>query len=372
MLFNQRDQAGYGASVRGRALIDGNTFAWNHHDISADAEPHNEYRALNNLVLTGAFNSYGFAGFNGRLQDFDMHGTDNANYPILGSLFVGGAGGYYVEIGGNTFLGGDGHDYVLRGWPVVNSYYHDNVSRRKETDAVHFYHCIGFFTAGCINDYNSAGTVDSSGLSGFPITISNSVFGQSNSSPPDPTATLRVGDFDGDGDDDLFMATGAGWYFSPAGQREWRYLNSAPDTIDQLLLGDFDGDGRTEVIGMRNGKLYVSWGGISAFDLLNSTVPANCTMANMTVGDFNGVGRKTDIFCAAWQQSLNTYIWWISYGGNTTFTQVNSSAIPPNAFRSGTSASAAPAPKLMFSPSKAQAGMSVVAQRHFGSHWAWR
>jgi hypothetical protein len=315
---NERDNGGYGVTLEGRALIEGNTFSWNRHDITAAGEPHNEYRASHNLVLSGAYAGYGFLGANGRLQDFDMHGTDDP------TVYVGGAGGYYVEIDGNTFLGTSGLDYRLRGYPIVNSYYHGNASLRTQgagglsTDAVQFTPCNLCIT------------------SDFPINVSSdNEFANSSPSYTDPTARLGVGDFDGDGDDDLFMATGNTWFYSPGGQREWRYLNSAPDTIGQLLFGDFDGDGRTDVVGMRNGQLFVSWGGISAFDLLNSTVPANCTMANMTVGDFNGVGRKTDIFCAAWQQSLNTYIWWISYGGNTTFTQVNSSAIPPNAFRFG-------------------------------------
>src|SRR5262249_26496735 len=127
---NLRDDGGYGASVRGRALIEKNTFVWNRHDISADAEPHNEFRASNNIVLSSTHN---YGGIIGRLQDFDMHGTDNSHVCyVFGctSLWVGGAGGYYVEVDGNTFLGhngavgGAGHDYVLRGYPVVNSYYH--------------------------------------------------------------------------------------------------------------------------------------------------------------------------------------------------------------------------------------------------------
>lgn len=299
---NERNEGGYGVGMNnagGRALIDGNTFSWNRHDITGSGEPHSEYRASHNLVLSGAYASYGFAGLNGREQDFDMHGTDNIDN-TLGSLYWGGVGGYHVVIDGNTFLGGDGHDYVLRGYPFFSSDYHNNVSRRNENDAIHFIHCFGL---GCINDYTA---------SDFPITISNSQFGQST---PDPASTLRVGDFDGDGDDDLFLATGNTWFYSPGGQREWRYLNSAPDTIDQLLLGDFDGDGRTDVVAMRNGQLVVSWGGISGFDVLNYG-PLPCTsMADMAVGDFDGDG-KPDVFCA------DGTTWWISYGGNTPFVQV--------------------------------------------------
>jgi hypothetical protein len=47
-----------------------------------------------------------------------------------------------------------------------------------------------------------------------------------------PTNHVGVGDFDGDGADDLFLATGAAWYYSPAGRAEWRFLSSKKDTID--------------------------------------------------------------------------------------------------------------------------------------------
>lgn len=331
---NMRDHGGYGVGVQGRALIDGNTFVWNRHDISSDADPHHEYRAAHNLVLSSAYDNYGgfWAPFIGRLQDFDMHGTSNTS----GGLFVGGAGGYYVEIDGNTFLGRNGHDYALRGYPVANSYYHHNVSLRNENDAVHFLHCTD--PIGCVNDYHCLTALIPCD---FPIDISSdSQFADSYHAYTDPTTrfgptSLGVGDFDGDGDDDLFLATGVAWYYSPRGQREWRFLNAAPDTIDQLLLGDFDGDGRTDVVAMRSGQLVVSWGGISAFDVLNynpctNVVPVTCpsSVADLAVGDFDGDG-KPDIF---WADGAN---WWVSFGGNTPFVQVQSSSFHVSDLRFG-------------------------------------
>lgn len=307
---NMRDDGGYGVAMGnegGRALIEGNTFLSNRHDITAAGEPHSEYRASHNLVLSYAYDNYGgfFAPFIGRLQDFDMHGTSD----VANSLYVGGAGGYYVEIDGNTFLGTNGHDYVLRGYPDINTYYHHNVSRRNEKDAIHFIHCIDIL--GCVNDYQA---------SDFPISpsppSSDNQFADSTPPYTNPTAQLGVGDFDGDGDDDLFLATGNTWFYSPGGAREWRYLNSAPDTIDQLLFGDFDGDGRTDVVALRDGNLVVSWGGISAFEVLVQG-PLPCgSISDMAVGDFNGDG-KPDIFCADGTQ------WWIWYGGSssTSFVQ---------------------------------------------------
>jgi hypothetical protein len=290
MHHNERDSGGYGVELS-RGLVEGNTFLMNRHAITAGGEPHNEYRAANNLVLSNA-PSYGTTVN----QDFDMHGTDNPTH------FVGGQGGYYVDIVGNTFLGTNRSTYWLRGWPSYSTDYHRNISREDQGTAVEFRHCW----PGCID------------WSGFqpPLNIFDNQF-----KAADPTNNLKVGDFDADGRDDLFLATGTAWFFSPAGAREWRYLNSSTDTIDQLLIGDFDGDGRADVVALHGGQFVVSWGGISAWEVLNTNptggqlllLPSAVTA--MTVGDFDGDGRA-DIFWA------DGGTWWISYGGNTQFVQV--------------------------------------------------
>jgi len=317
---NLRNDGGYGASVRGRAFIEKNTFVYNRHDISADAEPHNEYRASNNLVLSSS-GLYQFGPLNIRLQDFDMHGTDNKVYCVpfdikcLSGIYFGGAAGFYVEIDGNTFLSTDGNNdfgnYLLRGQPAHDSDYLHNVSLRSKSNSVQWSNCVPFTI--CFG-------------TGFPINISSdNQF--ADSSPPytDPTtrfgpASLGVGDFDGDGDDDLFLATGVAWFFSPAGKTEWRFLNAAPQTIDQLLFGDFDGDGRTDVVTVQNGQLVVSWGGISAFELLNPNPLPCASISDMAVGDFDGDGSP-DIFCA------DGMYWWISFGGSTPFVKIQASKL---------------------------------------------
>ena len=86
---------------------------------------------------------------------------------------------------------------------------------------------------------------------------------------PNPTLAFLVGDFDGDGKDDLFMATGSGWYYSPAGNAEWRFLSAKTETLGSVLLGDFDGDGRTDVFTQIGDKWLVSWGGRSDWQLLS-------------------------------------------------------------------------------------------------------
>ena len=136
------------------------------------------------------------------------------------------------------------------------------------------------------------------------LTVSANNFDATN-----PTNRLGVGDFDGDGHDDLFLATGQAWYFSPAGIVEWRYLSAQTERLDALKFGDFDGDRRTDVLVRRAGEIHVSWGGLSRLERINQgTHP----IADYAIGDFDGDG-KADIFYADGTQ------WFVSFGGVSAF-----------------------------------------------------
>jgi hypothetical protein len=62
--------------------------------------------------------------------------------------------------------------------------------------------------------------------------------------------SLELGscDFDGDGIDDAFLATGATWWFSSGGEMPWTYLNTQTTHLDELSLGYFDGDAFCDVM----------------------------------------------------------------------------------------------------------------------------
>jgi hypothetical protein len=297
---NQRQNAGYGAemSTGGRALVSGNTFVSNRHAIASDGEAHANYRASYNLVLSQAPIQIGLGGLtNFYTHDFDMHG--------VGSNGFGGLAGNYVDILGNTFLGTNRHNYEMRGYPCHDTDFHANVSLQSKDEAVNF--------------------KPSETQLGTDIEYMNVADIPNQFEFPNPTDHLGMGDFDADRRDDLFLATGSAWYYAPAGNAEWRFLNAASDTIDQLLLGDFDGDGRTDVVAIHDGQFVISWGGISAWEVLNPDptggrlllLPSAVTA--MAVGDFDSNGIA-DIFWADGQT------WWISYGGNTPFAPVNASS----------------------------------------------
>jgi VCBS repeat protein len=327
---NERWSGGYGSlmSAGGRAAISGNTFLMNRHAISGDGEGHEDYRAWYNLALS---NVPVYSLSQGRAQQiFDMHGTGPGGYGYIG--------GYRVDIAGNTFLGNmhNNWSFELRGHPCSTDYFRDNVAQREQDanggGVINFHH---------IGDPGVPLLLQGPDVAYTPVTVApdlrmsevldyNNQFG--NSSPPytDPTVrlgpgSLGVGDFDGDSDDDLFLATGTAWYYSPGGAREWRFLSAKADTIEHLLFGDFDGDGRTDVVALRGGQFMVSWGGVSDWEVLNRAPTGGnllllpTAITAMAVGDFDGDGRA-DIFWA------DGRTWRVSYGGNNPFVEVQTSS----------------------------------------------
>ena len=282
---NPADELGYGVTIHSNGFADilGNTFLYNRHAIAGDGIRGTGYRALYNLVLSDA-PEYGTWGVTE--HDFDMHGSDDGDH-------VGGIAGSDVEIARNTFLGTDpggpmsGATTRFAASPAAIHQFRNNVTRQGQSDAIHWY-----------------GQSSPTAPPPLWLTIANNRFNASN-----PTDRLGVGDFDGDGRQDLFLATGAAWYYAPAGMAEWRYLNAQPIAFADLLFGDVDGDGRTDVVTKQDGNWYVSWAGASKREKINES---DGVIGDFALGDFNG-DRRADIFYTDGTQ------WLISDGATAPF-----------------------------------------------------
>lgn len=314
---NTRNDAGYGSVISGggRADLLGNTYYMNRHAIAADGEPHGEYRAWYNLVLSSV-PTYNIG--NDREQDFDMHGTGNDPNDTSGFGGIAGA----VDIGGNTFLGGNRPNLEYRGKPCYVPNFHDNVTQQSRDNAVNLQGVTSVVTL-VIEEPDTP--TSPTGASAYvqasayqPVLVSaHNQYGDSSPGYSNPTANLRTGDFDGDGVEDVFLATGTAWYFAPAGNAEWRLLSPKTDKVETLLLGDFDGDGRTDVVKKSGNYLMVSWGGTSDWEQLNSN-PTSAQIADLAVGNFTGDARD-DIFWA------DGSTWWVSDHGVGAFAQSQTS-----------------------------------------------
>lgn len=268
---NEMNPSGYGVALfQAFAVIDGNTFTLNRHAISGSGAAATGYQATYNLVTSASRVYDEIWGVDIRHQDFDMHGSDPGGN--------GGRAGDYVDIGYNSFLSIDGRKALsYRGTPCRQIQIHHNVN---------------------LNTYKNFETA--------LVTDRSLVSMWGNQEPNDyPWHDLGVGDFDGDGRDDLFMGTGAAWYYSAQGRSEWRFLNRATEWASQVRFGDFDNDGRTDVLAYHGGYWDVSWGGSSPWEHINY-LPIN--FSDVRVGDFNG-DRISDVFHTTGSE------WRISWGG---------------------------------------------------------
>lgn len=280
---NRRNGTGYGVSVGGDAALYalGNTFQGNRHAIAGSGDAGQRYWASLNLVLYSApSQSEGHP-----YQDFDMHGTsDNCG------SHRGGTAGEEVRIDNNTFFGDDRNNFSLRGRPCYQAVFERNVTRQAADSYV--------------RPWMRAVRVDNCDE---PTVL----FERNNRYEiGDPARRLGVADFDGDGRDDLLLATGAAWFVSYGGETPWEFRSAATDALADVRFGDFDGDGRADALRATASGLQARWGAEGDWSLLRAgAVP----LADLLVGDFDG-DRRSDLL---W---LDGSFWWFSAGGTGLWT----------------------------------------------------
>lgn len=143
------------------------------------------------------------------------------------------------------------------------------------------------------------------------------------------TGDFAVGDFDGDGVDDLFFGSGATWWFSSGGTAEWRFLNRKSELASSLRFGDLDADGRTDVIAFHGQDLEVSWAGASRWfplNVLNARGFNGLGIDDVAVGQFDS-DPGADLFVSNG----------LTYGASGTAASIRSSYSDPRTSRTSTS-----------------------------------
>jgi hypothetical protein len=209
------NRAGYGVVIGdgAYALIERNVFDYNRHAIAGDGSNASGYRAYRNLVLQhGGRHKWG--PFWRHTHQFDMHGQDWCIAPSYC-----GTAGDYIDIRYNSFLYTEGAAINIRGTPQLGAFVISNVfAHEYPWDAVKHTPFHGGLDM-ADNRYDTDGS--------------------------DRYGTC---DFDGDGADDRFLATGETWWYASRGTGPWTYLNTSDRLLSELTLGQFDGDNRCDVM----------------------------------------------------------------------------------------------------------------------------
>jgi hypothetical protein len=298
-------QFGYGVDVGhgAYALIERNVFDFNRHAITAGGDAGTGYFARRNLILKGGTGEGAcFGPFCVTTQEFDVHGTDNCIIPLPVDQGCGQAGEFF-EMTENAFQYAIGYSIKVRGNPTIGAVVASNVFANSEGDA--------------IAQNGNAGVGD--GITN-PIQRRGNVFGA------DSYGKYGVCDFDGDGKDDLFLATGVSWWYMSGANMHWVFLNSSTERLDQVGLGDFDGDHRCDVFSVHGSDFGIYKSGGAWHSL--GTYPG-VTMRELRFADFNGDGVM-DIF----RRDPNGQ-WWIVSPGYYGWTPIQSSSLALTQLRFG-------------------------------------
>jgi Right handed beta helix region len=307
---NQHSGAnGYGIDVAtgATALIEENVFDSNRHSISGNGGS-DGYWAERNLVLKGG--GYHKLGFHTHV--FDMHGTGNCGVRgiVNDSAWNCGRAGGLIAIYDNAFQYDAENDIKIRGTPEIEASILRNVFPHSRLEG---------------------GTVLSGGIALTEgkknISIGKGL--NANLTGYDSYGKYGICDFDGDGKDDLFLATGATWWYSSSGEFQWTYLRQARERIDQLKLGYINGDNRCDVLAANGDSWEVADGGTAPWRAIgNFAVP----MKEVVLGRFGppvaGLGQTSHAFRRAADGQ-----WYVTSLAAPQWTPAQSSSIPLSKLR---------------------------------------
>ena len=270
----------------------------------------------------------GHGDYRRTLGDFDGDGRDDVLlrhedgrwffYPMNGRRHMAGQGTANLtrnlewSVAGIGDFDGDGKDDVLLRKPTTGAWYYYPMNGRRHLSgngAANLTRNLEWSVAG-IGDFDGDGRDDvllrhADGRWHYYPMDGRTVL--PGSGPANLTRNLEwsaagVGDFDGDGSDDVLLrkaATTGTWYYYPmngrrslAGRGEARLTSNLAWSV--AGIGDFDGDGRDDML-LRHADgrwhYYPMDGGTVLPGAGPASLTGNSTVAVAGIGDLNGDGR---------------------------------------------------------------------------------
>ncbi len=105
-----------------------------------------------------------------------------------------------------------------------------------------------------------------------------------------------IGDFDGDGKDDIFTKVTLHWnvMYAASGFQSWVKMKESNYDVDRLKIGDFNGDGQADLMtfrgsGSSTGRGWaVVYSGLGKWTRINDATELNSNLDKLKVGDFDG------------------------------------------------------------------------------------
>lgn len=233
---------GYGVETANwgvRANIYRNVFDFNRHAIAAGGHT-GGYIAAENLVLRGGGWHGGSTYWTRTTHLFDVHGTG-----CWWSKDECGDAGEEFHFYRNAFQYQGNNAIHIRGKPFIQANITENVFPHEHLEQTWWGYVRGWFGAIRLNTHENV-QVDNN------ILDTNTYLDYSSEC-----------DFDGDGIDDLFLATGQTWWYSSAGKFQWTFLNTSSTRIKDLRFGYFDNDNVCDVVTESGdpGRWMISSGG---------------------------------------------------------------------------------------------------------------
>lgn len=98
-----------------------------------------------------------------------------------------------------------------------------------------------------------------------------------------PIIDLKVGEFNGDGRDDVLFGNGTLWKYSASATGSWQILNSSDVSGRDLLVGQFDGAGHDDIFTINDNKFKLSVEGTGSWAVVATT---NYAISQMRVANF--------------------------------------------------------------------------------------